>query len=129
MKKDICPNCGGKTYWFSGNEEVDAHGYCPQCMDIAYDEMGQAIGELTPEWRPQGGTVMNKNIPVKNAYYEHDEEEIVHEIKILTIRLNQALYRATNLSLKIDGHLSIHEPYIQLTLKLSKNLLCTGDLK
>lgn len=39
----VCPDCQLRLVYFSGNEHVPAHQYCPNCLNDAYDESGNHI--------------------------------------------------------------------------------------
>lgn len=39
----LCPICEHSLDFFSGLPGIPAHQYCPDCMDVAYDEDGKPI--------------------------------------------------------------------------------------
>jgi len=123
MENNHCLSCGGKLYWFSGNTAISAHGYCPACLDVAYNEEGDVIGKLLPDWNIATG---DKNMdeeqkfPITNKYFAYDEDSIVQEIKFLIVKLNQAIHRAVDLQLKVEKHIDSKG---KVMIRITKTLL------
>ena len=41
-----CPTCKETLEYCSGEEQIPAHLYCPECLDAGYDEEGEKIFDM-----------------------------------------------------------------------------------